>query len=122
MINKYSMYDQALKSGAENPVYQQELSAPAQDDVNWFSDAFSKIGSEANVGDKIIDKIQSASNDLKLKREKLDEQFKTGNASDDFTSMVETSHQVSQYGFQTALMAKLISKSTQSIEKLTNIQ
>lgn len=116
------MYDQALKSGTETPVYQQELAPPAQDDVNWFSDAFSKIGSEANVGDKIVERLQNASNDLKLKREKLDEQFKTGSASDDFTSMVETAHQVSQYGFQTALMAKLISKSTQSVEKLTNIQ
>ena len=122
MINKYSMYDQALQTGQDNPVYQQELAPPAQDDVNWFSEAFNNIGKQGHVGDKIVEQIQGASNDLKLKREQLDEQFKNGSATDNFTSMVSTVRQVSEYGFQTALMAKVISKSTQSIEKLTNLQ
>ena len=122
MINKYSMYNQTLQSGADTPVYQQELAPPEQDDVNWFSDEFSKAGKEGHVGDRIVEQIQNASNDLKLKRESLDERFKNGSSTDSFTTMINTARNVSEYGFQTALMAKVVSKSTQSIDKLTNMQ
>ena len=122
MIDKFSMYDQTLQtSGGDVPVYQQEL-APAQDDVNWFSDAFSKIGQQGNIGDKVIEQLQTAVNDLQSKREEMNSRQKKATREDDFVDLLTMAREASEYGFKTALMAKVISKSTQSVEKLTNLQ
>ncbi len=117
---KYSLYDKSLQGG-DIEKFQQEL-VPAVEDVNWFNDAFNKIGSNENIGEMVFDQIQGASENLKVKREQIENNFKTASSADDAIAMMDRLRQISDYSFQSALMAKVISKSTQAMEKLTNLQ
>ncbi|TQV84064.1 hypothetical protein FKG94_05200 [Exilibacterium tricleocarpae] len=121
MSSKISVYDQSIQT-ADAPAFQQELMPPREEDVRWFSEAINEVGNESNIGDRVVSHLQKSADDLKEKRESLDEQFKNASKGSSYFDIANTSRLASDYGFQTALMAKVISKSTQSIEKLTNLQ
>lgn len=119
-IGKVSIYNQSIEMGGGDIAEAVEQSMPTQADTQWFSDAMNN--QEVNLGDRIIDRIEGMSDHLKAKRTEVDENLKNSQSADSYTDMIKGFREMSDYGFQTALTAKVIAKCSQAVEKLTNLQ
>jgi type III secretion system YscI/HrpB-like protein len=80
-----------------------------------------KDPSDMNISEQFTNKITQLSDDLKAKSDSINKGFKTARSSDDYTAMMHSLREISDYGFQTAVLTKVVSKTTQAIEKLTNL-
>jgi type III secretion system YscI/HrpB-like protein len=138
MDTKISIHNQGTALGeSHSPFGEEEM--PCHDDAQWFSDAMNNphatnksalasgatnggaVDSTHNIGTQFLNKVADMSEDLKAKSDHLGKRFKTASTSNDFTDMMQTLREISDYGFQTAMVTKVVSKSTQALEKLTNL-
>ena len=122
MISKVSIFNQDMELGVGQDAAFQDSFIPDQQDANWFADAVQAPDGDMNLAERFLDQVHSVSENLKLKNEELNQQFEAGESTDSFVDMLSTLRQVSDYGFQTAMVAKAVSKGTQAFEKLTNMQ
>lgn len=123
MNSKISIHNQGAEMGYSHSSLFEEDVVPNKDDAQWFASAMNSVdsGMNMNMTDRFLNKVYEVSEDLKTKNENLSKSFKNGSASDDYTAMMQTLKDVSDYGFQTAMVTKVVSKTTQAVEKLTNL-
>ncbi len=121
MNSKISMFNQSMEIGLDSPAVVEYEPLPSHAEAQLFAESIS-ANSPLNMSDQILDKFEGINSHLQEKREDLDEQLKVTTSSDDYGQMLGSMKDMSDYGFQTALAAKVISKCTQAVEKLTNLQ
>ncbi len=121
MTSKISIQSQGAELGSSHSSLFEDDVVPNKDDAQWFANAMNSVDSNLNMTDRFLNKVYEVSEDLKVKNENLNKNFKFGTASDDYTAMMQTLRDVSDYGFQTAIVTKVVSKATQAVEKLTNL-
>ena len=138
MDTKISIRNQGISLGESHSSFGED-EMPCHEDAQWFSNALNNsnatnkssvtssamnngaVDSTHNIGTQFLNKVADMSEDLKAKSDHLGKRFKTASANNDFTDMMQTLREISDYGFQTAMVTKVVSKSTQALEKLTNL-
>lgn len=123
MDTKISIHNQGTAlSDAHSSLCEDEM--PSHDDAQWFSNAMnnnSALDPANNMTTQFLNKVSEMSESLKAKSDHLNKSFKSATAGDDFTAMMQTLREISDYGFQTAMVTKVVSKTTQAVDKLTNL-
>lgn len=121
MISKVGIHQQNFELSESLNSFYEEKNSPAQEEIDIFLSAIKKDPSDMNISEQFINKISEISADFKNKKEDIQNSFKTTKSSDDYASMIQSLREVSEYGFQTAVLTKVVSKATQAVEKLTNL-
>ena len=120
MDSKISIRNQGIELGnSRSSLLEEEM--PSHEDVQLFANAMNGADSSNNMTTQFLNKVSEISEDLKTKSENLSKQFKSATAGDDYTAMMQTLRDMSEYGFQTAMVTKVVSKTTQAVDKLTNL-
>lgn len=100
------------------------VSSPSQADVDLFSSAMRPDA--APMSSHLSDEVASALSERLESTGKLSQQtmrnMKAASSSSDPMDMAQMSRSLSQYSLQMALTTKVVSKSAQAIDKLTNLQ
>lgn len=103
-------------------VQQGLVSEPAQADVDLFAAAVRPD----NVASHLSDQIAGAVSERLGDTEKLSQQalraMKKAATSEDGTEIIQMGRALSQCSLQMALTTKIVSKSAQALDKLTNLQ
>jgi type III secretion system YscI/HrpB-like protein len=121
MISKVGIHQQNFELSESLNSFYEEKNSPAQEEIDLFLSAIKKDPSDMNISEQFINKISEMSVDFKNKKEDIHNGFKTTKSSDDYASMIQSLREISDYGFQTAVLTKVVSKATQAVEKLTNL-
>lgn len=104
---------------------QDATTAPAAEDVSWFSAAISP-GATANEPEKgnavWIDALAGRSSHLDGLRQKAERQVGKSINSNNPKDVMDATRTLSSFYLESLLNAKVVAKSVQSIEKLTNLQ
>ncbi|OSM99593.1 serine kinase [Lonsdalea populi] len=116
-------------SGASHPFSgmdgQDAATAPAAQDVSWFSAAISP-GAAANQPEKgnavWIDALAGRSGHLDGLRQKAERQVGKSLHSNNPKDVMDATRTLSSFYLESLLNAKVVAKSVQSLEKLTNLQ
>ncbi|MBK5553804.1 type III secretion system inner rod subunit SctI [Pseudomonas sp. 10S4] len=99
------------------------VSGPAQADVDLFNGA---MRTDHEPSGHMADGVMSALSERFQSQEHLSQQalrsMKTAAGSADPMDMVKMSRSLSQYSLQMAITTKVVSKSAQALDKLTNMQ
>lgn len=98
--------------------------APDKYDVEWFSSMVEKPmrDEQVSVPDKIISGLTNSSQELQKLSETASGDLLKAAKSGDPQDILEASRSMSSFYLQSLLTAKLVSKGSQAIEKLTNLQ
>lgn len=94
-------------------------------DASWFSAAIQptqKHDSEANVAERIVGQLSGSSEHLQKLSDKADRALQKASKSSDPQDVVKASRSLSSFYLESLLTTKLISKGTQTVEKLTSLQ
>lgn len=121
MVSKIGIHQQGLELDESLSSFYQEQSSPQKEDVDIFLSAMKKDPSDMNISEQFMSKITQLSDELKAKSDAINKGFKTTTSADDYTTMMKSLREISDYGFQTAVLTKVVSKATQAVEKLTNL-
>lgn len=99
------------------------VSGPAQADVDLFNSA---LRTDPAPSGHMADGVIGALSERFQSQEQLSQQalrsMKTAAGSADPMDMVKMSRSLSQYSLQMAITTKVVSKSAQALDKLTNMQ
>jgi type III secretion system YscI/HrpB-like protein len=122
MDSKISIQNQGVALGDSHSSLCED-GMPSHDDAQWFTNAMNNnaVDPSHNMTTQSLNKVSEMSEDLKAKSDHLNNSFKTATANDDFTAMIQTLRDISEYGFQTSMVTKVVSKATQAVDKLTNL-
>lgn len=121
MISKVGIHQQNFELTESLNGFYEESSSPAKEDIDIFLSAIKKDPTDMNISEQFINKIGELSADLKDRKDNINNSFKSTKSSDDYASMIQSLREISDYGFQTAVLTKVVSKATQAVEKLTNL-
>lgn len=105
-------------------VHQALVSEPAQADVDLFTAAMrpDSVPATSHLSDKVASALSERLGDTeKLSRQAL-RQMKKVAGSEDGADIVQMGRALSQCSLQMALTTKVVSKSAQALDKLTNLQ
>lgn len=103
-------------------------SRPSSDDIAWFSAALEQPESSAvptahQPGQNaLFSKASSMFNQLDEDKKNVDKVLHNASRSTDPLVLTKVDGQLSNYYLESALNAKIVSKSVQGLEKLTNLQ
>ena len=99
---------------------------PSKSDVSWFSAAMrSPQGveqSENNVASRIIGQLSNHSETLQKLSERSDRALQKAAKTADPMDMIKANRSLSSFYLESVLTAKMVSKGSQAVEKLTNLQ
>ncbi|MFP8968063.1 type III secretion system inner rod subunit SctI [Pokkaliibacter sp. CJK22405] len=113
--------DSGLGSGlkAEKPSAQADAS-----DVEWFSAAVQPTNNKeaTNVAENIVSHLSGSSEHLQKLSEKADRALKKASKSTDPRDVIDANRSLSNFYLESLLTTKVISKGSQAVEKLTNLQ
>jgi type III secretion system YscI/HrpB-like protein len=121
MISKIGIHQQGIELDESLTRFYEEQTSPAKEEIDLFASAMKKDPADMNISEQFLNKVNQLSDDLKAKSDSINKSFKTTKSSDDYTSMIQSLREISDYGFQTAVLTKVVSKTTQAVEKLTNL-
>ncbi|MFB4391339.1 MULTISPECIES: type III secretion system inner rod subunit SctI [unclassified Pseudomonas] len=95
-------------------------------DVSWFNAQMQEKApaptSENNVAARIIDSLSSRSGELKRLDERANRDMLKAIRTADPQDMLQSNRSLSSFHLESLMTAKLVSKGSQAIEKLTNLQ
>ncbi|MCE8032133.1 EscI/YscI/HrpB family type III secretion system inner rod protein [Billgrantia tianxiuensis] len=97
---------------------------PERGDVQWFSAAVqpTERAADSNVAERIVGQLAGSSEHLQQLSDKADRALRKASKSNDPQDVIQASRSLSSFYLESMLTTKLISKGTQAIEKLTNLQ
>lgn len=97
---------------------------PSSDDVNWFSAQLKVTPSQpdANVAERIVGQLSGSSQHLQQLSDNADRALRKAADSSNPQDVIQANRALSSFYLESLLTTKLISKGTQAIEKLTNLQ
>lgn len=121
MISKVGIHQQNFELSESLSSFYEESNSPAQEEIDLFLSAIKKDPADMNISEQFMNKISALSTELKDKKDHINNGFKSTKSSDDYASMIQSLRDISDYGFQTAVLTKVVSKATQAVEKLTNL-
>lgn len=102
-----------------------QASAEASD-VSWFNaqmrDKPPAPDSENNVAAKIIDSLSSRSGELQRLDDRANRDMLKAIRTADPQDMLQSNRSLSSFHLESLMTAKMVSKGSQAIEKLTNLQ
>lgn len=104
---------------------QDATTAPVAEDISWFSAAISPgaAASEAEKGNAVwIDALAGRSSHLDGLRQKAERQVGKSINSNNPKDVMDATRTLSSFYLESLLNAKVVAKSVQSLEKLTNLQ
>lgn len=97
----------------------------SQSDASWFS-AMLQSGQTSNenvnVAERIVGQLSGSSEQLQKLSDEADRALKKASKSNSPQDVVEANRALSSFYLESLLTTKLISKGTQTVEKLTNLQ
>ncbi len=93
-------------------------------DVEWFSAALDEPGSEfsVSVSDKVINGLTNSSKELQRLSDQAAGDLLKASKSLDAKTIIQANRSLSSFYLQSMLTAKIVSKGTQAVERLTNLQ
>ncbi|MEJ2418898.1 MAG: type III secretion system inner rod subunit SctI [Exilibacterium sp.] len=93
-------------------------------DVKWFSAALDAPGSEfpVSVSDKVINGLTNSSKELQRLSDQAAGDLLKASKSLDAKTIIQANRSLSSFYLQSMLTAKIVSKGTQAVERLTNLQ
>lgn len=95
-------------------------------DVSWFNaqmrDKAPAPDSENNVAARIIDSLSSRSGELQRLDDRANRDMLKAIRTADPQDMLQSNRSLSSFHLESLLTAKMVSKGSQAIEKLTNLQ
>lgn len=107
--------------GATKPQAHAETS-----DVSWFNAQMREKpaapDSENNVAARIIDSLSSRSGELQRLDERANRDMLKAIRTADPQDMLQSNRSLSSFHLESLMTAKMVSKGSQAIEKLTNLQ
>lgn len=97
---------------------------PSSDDVNWFSAQLKATPRQpdANVAERIVGQLSGSSQHLQQLSDNADRALRKAADSSNPHDVIQANRALSSFYLESLLTTKLISKGTQAIEKLTNLQ
>ncbi|KHK65081.1 type III secretion system inner rod subunit SctI [Pseudomonas frederiksbergensis] len=95
-------------------------------DVSWFNAQMHEKtpvpDSENNVAARIIDSLSSRSGELQRLEERANRDMLKAIRTADPQDMLQSNRSLSSFHLESLMTAKIVSKGSQAIEKLTNLQ
>ncbi len=93
-------------------------------DVEWFSAALDAPESEfsVSVSDKVINGLTNSSQELQRLSDQAAGDLLKASKTLDAKTIIQANRSLSSFYLQSMLAAKIVSKGTQAIERLTNLQ
>lgn len=95
-------------------------------DVSWFNaqmrDKAPAPDSENNVAARIIDSLSSRSGELQRLDDRANRDMLKAIRTADPQDMLQSNRSLSSFHLESLMTAKMVSKGSQAIEKLTNLQ
>lgn len=116
-------FDSAV--GHSTHVTPSKPAAASQSDASWFSAALQsnhKPADTGNVAERIVGQLSGSSEHLQKLSDDADRALKKASKSNDPRDVVQANRAMSSFYLESLLTTKLISKGTQTVEKLTNLQ
>lgn len=114
-----------LASTASQPGTRPHASAETSD-VSWFNAQMREKppvpDSENNVAARIIDSLSSRSGELQRLDERANRDMLKAIRTADPQDMLQSNRSLSSFHLESLMTAKIVSKGSQAIEKLTNLQ
>ncbi|WP_297844562.1 type III secretion system inner rod subunit SctI [Pseudomonas sp.] len=100
------------------------VSGPAQADVDLFNSAMQPNTAEAtgHFADGVLSALSKQMDSTGKLSEQAQRSMKTASSSTNPMDIVDMSRSLSQYSLQMSLTTKVLSKSAQALDKLTNLQ
>ncbi|WJV60706.1 EscI/YscI/HrpB family type III secretion system inner rod protein [Pectobacteriaceae bacterium C52] len=111
-------------NGMINDGEPRSLDAPASADVNWFSAALNPISNVMPSADDkswvntLVEKSNNLDNLLEHAERQVGKSVSTNNPKD----VMDATRTLSSFYLESLMNAKVVAKSVQSLEKLTNLQ
>ncbi|WP_339532577.1 type III secretion system inner rod subunit SctI [Pseudomonas mucidolens] len=104
---------------ARVPPYETPANAPATADINWFSATIESPPS--HEAKPTLSSLAQSSNRLNSLSSKAGNDLKRLSKSSDPMDIVATTRSLSSLSTEVTLAAKIVNKSVQAVEKLTNL-
>ncbi|MGR2741031.1 type III secretion system inner rod subunit SctI [Billgrantia sp. Q4P2] len=124
-VNQIQQSGQSSEWSSQHGAMRPAEHAPDQSDIHWFSAAIQpteKGGGESNVAERIVGQIAGSSEHLQKLSDQADRALRKASKSNDPQDVVQANRSLSSFYLESLLTTKLISKGTQAVEKLTNLQ
>lgn len=115
----------AAESSSPQAVSPATQQAPERADVQWFSAAIqpsTQGAGDNNVAERIVGQLSGSSEHLQRLSDQADRALRKASSSSDPMDVVQANRSLSSFYLESLLTTKLISKGTQAVEKLTNLQ
>jgi type III secretion system YscI/HrpB-like protein len=100
--------------------------APESSDVNWFSAQMNEKPSqpqnENSVASRIIGSLSQHSDQLQKLNDRANRDMVKASRSAEPNDMLKANRSMSSFYLESLMTAKMVSKGTQAVEKLTNLQ
>ena len=89
-----------------------------RDDISEFEKALFNDP----IGDQIIGQVDNLSNSLAEKKLEFEKSLKKAAETAESSDIIEATRNLAEYSLHTTMISKIASKTSQAIEKLTNLQ
>jgi type III secretion system YscI/HrpB-like protein len=102
-----------------------ELDNPSQGDADWFKAAMQRAEPAQGAGafsEQVMDPLTRKAMSLEDMSERAGKALREASLHADPKSFLEATRALSSYSLQTSLSVKMISKGSQALDKLTNMQ
>ena len=110
--------NELLNNDFEKKSYSLESEYHRQDDINEFE----KYLYFDPIGDQIFGQVDQISNNLAEKKIEFEKSLKKAAETAKSSDIIEATRNLAEYSLHTTMVSKVASKTSQAIEKLTNLQ